>query len=240
MNICACGCVQVGDYDVLLTFADHDAVEFFAKCGFNDDPILNSPFRPFLDDDWDQSILMSYYRPVAAEHGGRGWNIPRLVAATGEFAPLEQAASSPLADDIRAWRETRVREYGAQLGLVERMQNEITALQSLVATQESRLSLLQRESAAARKQLLQQQPPTPQSEARTSTDFPCKYQHSTDGTLWGCYGPLAAEFTAVQRMLTEGVSSGSQLDTQLTRHTGAGDQCDHFSLAKLCVSSSAA
>jgi hypothetical protein len=113
VNICACGCVQVGDYDVLLTFADHDAVEFFAKCGFNDDPILNSPFRPFLDDDWDQSILMSYYRPVAAEHGGRGWNIPRLVAATGEFAPLEQAASSPLADDIRAWRETRVRVWCA-------------------------------------------------------------------------------------------------------------------------------
>ncbi|RXM29569.1 Tyrosine aminotransferase [Acipenser ruthenus] len=34
-----------GSYDALLVHADRDAVEFFARCGFSDDIILNSKFR---------------------------------------------------------------------------------------------------------------------------------------------------------------------------------------------------
>jgi len=36
------------DYDVVTTFADHNAVPFFAKQGFNDDKILNSRYISYL------------------------------------------------------------------------------------------------------------------------------------------------------------------------------------------------
>ena len=35
----------VGDYDVLLTFADHKAEAFFTHQGFTDDPIIASRYR---------------------------------------------------------------------------------------------------------------------------------------------------------------------------------------------------
>lgn len=220
----------MGDYDIILTFADHDAVGFFAKCGFNDDPILNSPFRPYLDDDWDQSILMSYHRPVAAEQGGRGWSVGdrcRDEASRVQSCRL-------LGQDIQNWREMRVREYGAQLGLIERMQNEITALQSLVVAQESHLTALKKNCLSFRQELSAEQHKHTHKPLMMPC-LPCRYRHSDEGISWVCFSDTSAEFSEVQQMLVNGSSGDLYSEADFLPHS-AGSHYGSIRLLKLCAS----
>eukprot|EP01043_Picozoa_sp_COSAG02_P030616 COSAG02_NODE_1963_length_10250_cov_112.556300_2_plen_182_part_00 len=96
--------------------ADHNAVPFFAKQGFNDDKILNSRYISYLDDDWDQSILMSYTRPRAAVAASQ-----RSISAYGAPDTSGETKKAKLAARIEGWKATRMEEYSSQLQLVEQV-----------------------------------------------------------------------------------------------------------------------
>eukprot|EP01052_Picozoa_sp_SAG31_P002580 SAG31_NODE_92_length_26360_cov_29.601881_9_plen_417_part_00 len=134
----------VGDYDVIVTFADHNAVPFFCRQGFNDDAIMNSRYAPFLDDDWDQSILMSFCRPRAAEV---------TVVDTG-YEPLlhkisASAGSTPESKRIQQWKDSRIAEYSQELTLLETMENELLAMRRTISQQSIRIATLNRDYAGA-------------------------------------------------------------------------------------------
>ena len=131
---------------------------------------------------------MSYHRPVAAEAGWRGWNTNYSGGSSPPTSPRESSRS--LADDVSAWRAMRVKEYGLQLGLVERMQNEITALQALVATQESRLSHLKAAGASAAKAEPQRRAGSGSGSASPALLALLRpgYEPSPSGIVWGCVG----------------------------------------------------
>ena len=98
------------------TVADHNAVPFFAKQGFNDDKILNSRYISYLDDDWDQSILMSYTRPRAAVASSQ-----RSTSAYGAPDTSGETKKAKLAARIEGWKAARMEEYSSQLQLVEQV-----------------------------------------------------------------------------------------------------------------------
>ena len=105
--------------------ADHNAVPFFAKQGFNDDKILNSRYITYLDDDWDQSILMSYTRPRAAVAATQ-----RPIVGTGACgAPGTriETKQAKLAARIEGWKAARMEEYSTQLQLVEQVRGLLEA-----------------------------------------------------------------------------------------------------------------
>ena len=72
----------VGEYNALLTFADHKAERFFSTHGFSDDPILTAKYRSDnslslrseclccfrgVVDDWENSSLMVYIPPFSGQ-----------------------------------------------------------------------------------------------------------------------------------------------------------------------------
>ena len=77
----------VGEYNALLTFADHKAERFFTTHGFSDDPILTAKYRSenslslwsdvqfsgclycfrAVVDDWENSSLMVYIPPFSGQ-----------------------------------------------------------------------------------------------------------------------------------------------------------------------------
>ena len=105
-----------------------------AKHGFNDDKILNSRYVRYLDDDWDQSMLMSFTRPRAAEA-----ERPRVPQIGGGEEGARLGAGKALLDRVAAWKESRMMEYGTQLVLVEQLVNEVAVLQDSLGVVEGRL-----------------------------------------------------------------------------------------------------
>lgn len=113
----SCGFVAVWMSSTLPSaVADHNAVPFFAKQGFNDDKILNSRYISYLDDDWDQSILMSYTRPRAAVAAGQRSTIAYAAPDTSG-----ETKKAKLAARIEGWKAARMEEYSSQLQLVEQV-----------------------------------------------------------------------------------------------------------------------
>jgi hypothetical protein len=190
--------------------ADHNAVPFFAKQGFNDDKILNSRYISYLDDDWDQSILMSYTRPRAAVAAAQ-----RAAVAYGPPDTSSETQKAKLAARIEGWKAARMEEYSSQLQLVEQLVNEVSTLQGTLATVEGRLSHLNRDYAALRRRnvVLEQE----LALARASTAVPAAadrnllstYVPSNNGMLFGSLDPRCAEFEAVREMLAGPQSSDS-------------------------------
>ena len=196
------------DYDVITTFADHNAVPFFAKQGFNDDKILNSRYISYLDDDWDQSILMSFTRPRAAVEAAA----PAVVSGYGSRASDDSSEQTKMNDRVEAWKSARMEEYGSQLQLVEQLANEVTTLQDTLSVVEGRLSHLNRDYASLRRRnvVLEQElalasapAASPRGQNALST-----YVSSNNGMLWGALDPRCVEFEAVREMLA-GPMSGS-------------------------------
>lgn len=109
--------------------ADHNAVPFFAKQGFNDDKILNSRYISYLDDDWDQSILMSYTRPRAAVAA-----VQRPTIGSGSYGAPDTSSETKqtkLLARIEGWKAARMEEYSSQLQLVEQVRGCVSSLKHL-------------------------------------------------------------------------------------------------------------
>jgi len=126
-----------GEYDVLITYADHSAVPFFKRHGFTDDVILASRFRT-LTDKWDQSILMCYYPHPSVPHNP---------------TPLQQqdyVDLTSLDSRIETWRSRRLEEYSAELGLIEQMRSELKFLRGKVSRYEKQISYLTSELSRER------------------------------------------------------------------------------------------
>eukprot|EP00966_Prymnesium_polylepis_P187426 4345415-Prymnesium_polylepis.1 len=96
--------------EAAIAWADHKAVKFFGRHGFNDDPILCSRYRE-ISEPWDRSILMSAQLPPP---------LPQLTAVGTDATGWADGAS--LDDELGAWRHARLLEYAKELALVERLQ----------------------------------------------------------------------------------------------------------------------
>jgi hypothetical protein len=138
----------------------------------------------------------------------------------------------PSATLMRRAMGAQVREYGQQLGVVERMHNEIISLQALVSAQESRLMHLKRDHAALRREAAAARQPGNVSELECAIlkALPCNYRTVDHGMLWGCVSTRSPEFLEMQRCLHDGVLAG---EAELTPHTGAGAPLGRFSLRKM-------
>ena len=203
-----CSCCN-DTFPLIYPVADHNAVPFFAKQGFNDDKILNSRYISYLDDDWDQSILMSYTRPraaVAAPQQSGGYSAPD---------PSGEKKKAQLAARIEGWKTARMEEYSSQLQLVEQLVNEVSTLQDTLATVEGRLSHLNRDYATMRRKnvVLEQELALARAPSALPGKADCKpmpsYVPSNNGMLFGSLDPRCAEFEAVREMLAGPQSSDS-------------------------------
>eukprot|EP00731_Ephydatia_muelleri_P019147 Em0011g1187a len=109
----------VGDYDVLLTFADHKAEAFFTRHGFTDDPIIASRYRAIADV-FQNSTLMCYITPFS----GPGLSLDTLTA-------LKQANLH-----MSKWREQAADTYWQQLTFMERLRHELLIVHGKCESQE--------------------------------------------------------------------------------------------------------
>ena len=105
----------MGQYDVLLTFADPKAEEFFTRHGFSEDPILSARYQPIVEQ-WENSTLMVYTPPFS----GAG-------LAVGSLKSLAH-----FQEYYKQWRESAIVGYSTQLGVMERLRHELLLLHSKV------------------------------------------------------------------------------------------------------------
>lgn len=105
----------VGHYNVLLTFADHNAEDFFSRHGFSEDPILAACYESIVEP-WDNSTLMVYIPPFS-EAG----------LAVGSLKSLTH-----FQEYYKQWRENAIAGYSTQLGVMERLRHELLLLHSKV------------------------------------------------------------------------------------------------------------
>jgi hypothetical protein len=125
----------VGEYNALLTFADHKAERFFSTHGFLDDPILTAKYRSEIPsprckfsgclcclrgivDDWENSSLMVYIPPFSGSDAATSIN--------------SMASLSLCEDSYRSWRELAISSYCEQLSLMQRLRHEVVLLHSKV------------------------------------------------------------------------------------------------------------
>lgn len=125
----------VGDYDVLLTFADHKAEAFFARHGFTDDPIIASRYKTIADV-FQNSSLMCYITPFS----GAGLSLDTLTA-------LKQANLH-----MSTWREQAADAYWQQLTFMERLRHELLIVHGKCEAQEEVISQLKSQLAKAREE----------------------------------------------------------------------------------------
>ena len=95
--------------EAAIAWADHKAVAFFRRFGFNDDKILNSRYRE-ISEPWDRSVLMSAQLPPP---------LPQLSAVGADRRWADEATFE---EQLDAWRQSRLLEYSRELALVERLQ----------------------------------------------------------------------------------------------------------------------
>lgn len=105
----------MGHYDVLLTFADPKAEDFFNRHGFSEDPILSARYQPIVEQ-WDNSSLMVYTPPFS----GAGLAVGSLKSLTH------------FQEYYKQWRESAIVGYSTQLGVMERLRHELLLLHSKV------------------------------------------------------------------------------------------------------------
>ena len=105
----------VGHYNVLLTFADPKAEDFFTRHGFSEDPILSARYQPIVEH-WENSTLMVYMPPFS-ESG----------LAVGSLKSLTH-----FQEYYKQWRGNTIASYSAQLGVMERLRHELLLLHSKV------------------------------------------------------------------------------------------------------------
>lgn len=105
----------VGHYNVLLTFADPTAEDFFNRHNFSEDPILTARYQSIVEP-WENSTLMAYIPPFS-EAG----------LAVGSLKTLAQ-----FQDYYKQWRDGAITGYSTQLGMMERLRHELLLLHSKV------------------------------------------------------------------------------------------------------------
>ncbi|XP_070563824.1 uncharacterized protein [Ptychodera flava] len=122
----------VGQYDAIVVYADHGAVNFFSHYGFSDDIVLNSKFKE-LADNWTNSTLMCYLPPFTCQNSlGEGARDPILDIREMEL-------------ELQKWTEKSREAYQSQFACTMRMRNEIITLRALVASQQDIITYLQSE-----------------------------------------------------------------------------------------------
>ncbi|XP_065920354.1 uncharacterized protein [Dysidea avara] len=117
----------VGQYDVLLCYADHKAVSFFHRYGFTDNPIIAHKWRHLMDP-WDNSTLMSYIAPFSGPTLSLGTN---TVTAIGNMEK-----------HLEAWLQEGFSQHYRQLSFMERLRNEIILLHAKVQSQQEVIATL--------------------------------------------------------------------------------------------------
>lgn len=134
-----------GRYDTTIAFADHDAVRFFRKYGFSDDPILTSRFRKVVDA-WDQSVLMVRQVVTAPPRGVAGGGADdQLLHPPSSLAEPSYLAGADLRASIDEWRESKVEGYSRELSLMEAMHAELCMLRQRVVRQDDYARFLKAE-----------------------------------------------------------------------------------------------
>lgn len=104
---------MVGYYDVLLTFADPKAEDFFNRHGFSEDPILSARYQPIVEP-WENSTLMVFMPPFS----GAGLAVGSLKSLTH------------FQEYYKQWRGEAISGYSMQLGVMERLRHELLLLHS--------------------------------------------------------------------------------------------------------------
>ncbi|XP_041077405.1 uncharacterized protein si:dkeyp-50b9.1 [Polyodon spathula] len=119
-----------GSYDALLVHADRDAVEFFARCGFSDDIILNSKFSQF-EDDWTNTQMMCYLPAFSSGKDG---------PSSGLSLNL-----SELELEMELWRVKSLAAYQAQAVCMTRLVQEVATLRKQLVSQRDQIDTLSTE-----------------------------------------------------------------------------------------------
>jgi hypothetical protein len=55
-----------GVYDAIVTSSDEDAIQFYLKQGFSDNPILNFKYK-MIGDSWTNTTKMCYVPPYSTD-----------------------------------------------------------------------------------------------------------------------------------------------------------------------------
>ena len=124
---------MVGQYEALLTFADHKAVQFFKRHGFSEDVLVSARYRPHVEH-WENSSLMVFVPPFS-EAG----------LAVGSLKSL-----SKFQDVYQQWRQEATSSYSTQVGLMERLRHELLLLHSKVSTTKGKNSETNASETSAR------------------------------------------------------------------------------------------
>ncbi|XP_011403257.1 PREDICTED: uncharacterized protein LOC105312367 [Amphimedon queenslandica] len=116
----------VGQYDLILTYADHKAEGFFSQFGFTADPIITARHKS-LSDYWENSTLMAYVPPYSA-------------AVSGSLKSLEA-----MEGQIKTWRVMSMASHYEQVCIMERLRQEVFLLYGRIASQEEVIQTLHTE-----------------------------------------------------------------------------------------------
>ncbi|XP_064605898.1 uncharacterized protein LOC135470786 [Liolophura sinensis] len=113
----------VGPYDAVVVHADNGALDFFQRCGFSDDVVLNSRWSE-LAEQFTNCTLMCY--------------LPGFSDPTFPGELMEKCKSLiELDKEMKNWKEKSVEAYQAQVTCHMRMRQEILQLHKLAMSQRS-------------------------------------------------------------------------------------------------------
>jgi len=116
----------IGDYDVIITAADQNAIDFYRKFGFTDDAIILSKYKD-IGDCWTNTTKMCYLPP---------YNVVNED-------PVR--CLTMMDDQFQKWQKTMFTSYQNQAALFNRLKNEMIGLYAKINAQEQTIITLNRE-----------------------------------------------------------------------------------------------
>lgn len=119
----------VSDYDAIVTSSDSEAVHFYEKFGFDDNPVLNAKYKA-IGDSWTNTTRMCFIPPYMRQSSKRS-----SMETIEELTQIEE--------DFKKWNKTIFSAYQFQAQIFAKLKQEIMTLKVKLYSQESVISDLQ-------------------------------------------------------------------------------------------------
>lgn len=123
----------VGPFDAIITSSDANAIEFYEKYGFNDNPIMNSKYKS-IGDIWTNTTKMCYVPPYMIK------TIMKKKTSI-ELNSLEELTQ--IENDFKKWNKITLTSYQINSQIFLKLKQEIIGLKAKNCAQENLINDLQ-------------------------------------------------------------------------------------------------
>ena len=124
---------HVGPFDAIITSSDSNAIEFYEKYGFNDNPILNSKYKS-IGDIWTNTTKMCYIPPYMLKSQEK-------KKTSTELNSLEELTQ--LENDFKKWNKITLTSYQINSQIFLKLKQEIISLKAKECAKDNLINDLQ-------------------------------------------------------------------------------------------------